>query len=123
MWNAWPMVCSCPSKPGKSLGKVGIVRNHPKRRSVSRNDDLLSFQHSVDHSVGALPTIDHQWYQVLAIGKRRPDDRNRKSFLSISLEQTLFTGDLVSGIVPVWVGQRRGLGNQIVGARFLIGAG
>ena len=46
-----------------------------------------------------------------------------KSFFAIGLEQTLFAGNLVSGIVPVRIGQRRRFGNQIVGAGLLIGAG
>ena len=46
-----------------------------------------------------------------------------KSLFAIGLEQTLFARDLVSGIVPVRIGQRRGFGNQVTGARFLIGAG
>ena len=50
-----------------------------------------------------------------------PHDRHRKSFFPVQLHQQLLTGNLVPGILPVGIGQRRPLIYPVIRQRFLVG--
>src|SRR5260370_40329593 len=107
----------------ESLCEIGVVRDHPERRAVSRHNHLLSADHPVDRGIRLLPAIEYERNQSLAIGQRWPHYGYGKTLVAIGPQQTLFTGDLVPRIVPMRIRERSRFGHQVVRLRFLIGAG
>ena len=48
-------------QPEKAFGEIGVVRDHPQRRTIARHNHLLAAQHTIDHRVRLQPAVDHQW--------------------------------------------------------------
>ncbi len=84
-------------------------------------DDWLPFFQAVGQGVAA-PPADRDG-EIGIIGERWPHDGNRESVLTIGLQQARFARDLVAGVRPVRVIQRRRFGDPIAGGRLLVRRG
>ena len=60
-------------------------------------------------------------YGTLVIGVAGPDDRHRKTLHAVLLHQKILARDLVPGILPVGVRERRPLRDERTRRRFLVG--
>ncbi len=54
---------------------------------------------------------------------RGANDGDGKSFLTICLHESVFTGDLITGVFPVWIFKRRLFGDEVILYRLLIRGG
>ena len=81
------------------------------------NDRQALFQ-PIGQGVAAPPADGDR--EIRIIGQGGPHNRHGKTFLPVGVQQTFLAGDLVAGVLPVWVVQRRRLRNQIVSRRLLI---
>ncbi len=121
MWNACPSARSLPSRPMNPLREVVGVRHDPQRRAVTMHDDRPTAHEPVRQRVGAPPAQSDR--EVRVVRHRRAHDRRGEALVAVRLHQALFAGDLVAGVLPVGVGERCGLGDEVVGRRLLVRRG
>ena len=81
----------------KVMRKIICVRTVPGAFSITMDDDWLVMKDPLDHAPAAL-SFDAERNAVIAIGLRRTDDRDRKTFLFVSLQKKRFTGGFFSSI-------------------------
>jgi len=98
------------------------VRNGPERQP-SPGTITGAPPHPVHRRVTLEPAVHRQRHNGVAIGQRRPHHHHRKLFLAPRLLQSFLTGRLVPRIIPERIRQRRGLGDEVMRERLLVGAG
>ena len=92
----------------------------PLGSPVSVDDDGLAVQHPAQDLPGALVTVDADRDGTVAIGVARPDDGHRETLLPVFIHQEILTGDLVAGILPERIGQRRSFIDERTHHRLLV---
>ncbi len=80
----------------------------------------LLITHSFDHLPEPVSAMYSDRNTLLIICMARPYNRHRKSVLSVHLHQIFFTYNLVSGILPVRICQRRPFRDQAAFCRLMI---
>ncbi|MNJ60606.1 hypothetical protein D3C77_563510 [compost metagenome] len=99
----------------EALGKIAIMRHCPQGGAVAMNDDRLVLQHPLSNLPASLAPMYAQRYRALGVRMTWPYNRNREPVLPVLLHQIFLTSDFVSGIFPIWIGQRRAFRNSIIG--------
>ena len=100
--------------------KIRIKRQRPKRRAIALNDDRLALQHALDDLPGAVLPVHADRNAPLVIRVARPDDRDREPLLTILPHVKLLANDLVPGVLPVRIRQRRPLRENVARRRLVI---
>ena len=106
----------------EAAGKVGIESHGPKARTVTVNDDRLAFEHALRDLPATILTVNTQRDMTFIVGMTRAHNRNRKAFFAVLAHQEFLPRNLVAGVFPVRVRERRALGNAVVRKRLLVGA-
>ena len=106
-----------PHQPDEALREVGVVRHGPQGRPVARDDDLLPLPHAVDERPGVVPACPPRRDLGDAVGEARPHDGDREALLPVLAHEQVLAGDLVAAVLPVRVGEGRGLGDEVVRRR------
>src|ERR1017187_5099339 len=107
----------------QSFGEIGVVGDDPERRAIPGNNHFLSAAHAIHCGVGLGPTVDREGDLRVAIGQRRAHDGDGEALFAVRAHKALFAGDLLLRVHPVRVGERCGLGDQIVRRGLLVCAG
>ena len=84
-------------------------------------DDGLAFHHAFHHRPAALRTMYADGHATLAIGMTGADNGHREALLAPGLHQQLLAGYLVARILPMGIGQRGTLGDDVAGSGFVVG--
>ena len=103
------------------LREITVVRQGPLGRAVAVDDDGLAVQHPPEHLPGTVVAVHAEGHGTLVIGVAGPDDRHRKTLHAVLLHQEILARDLVPGILPVGVRERRPLRDERTRRRFLVG--
>ena len=82
------------------------------------HDDRPALVQPIGQGVAAPPADGNREVRIIRQGGAH--DRHGKAFLTVRVQQTFLARDLVAGILPVWVVQRRRFSDQIVRRRLLI---
>src|SRR6266581_3966749 len=77
---------------------------------------VLAREHPAEHRP---PPVERDQRRV--VGVRRPDDRGREALLPVRRHEQVLAGDLVAGVLPERVAQRRRLGDRHPRGRRLVG--
>ena len=81
---------------------------------------LFAFLHPFQHLIAALFSMYSHRYRPFAVGMAGTHDRCRESLFPIKPHQRFLTGDLVAGIFPIGICQRRPFIDPVIRQRFLI---
>jgi O-acetylserine/cysteine efflux transporter len=99
----------------EAAGEVRVVGQRPQRRAVAVHHDRPALAHPGQGSPAAV-----EGDQRLVVGMRGPDDRGREPLAAVQADEQVLAGDLVPGIPPERVAQRRGLQHRQPGGRGLV---
>ena len=86
--------------------EVIVMGHRPQRGPVAVDDDGLAREHPAQHRP---PAVER--HQGLVVGVRGPHDRGREAAVTVGADEQVLAGDLVAGVQPERVAQRRGLGD------------
>ena len=100
----------------EAAGEVVVVGQRPQRGAVAVDDDLLAPAHPLHHRPAAV-----ERHQRPVVGVRGPHDRHREALLPVGGREQVLAGDLVAGVLPERVAQRRGLHDRQACRRRLVG--
>ncbi len=114
---------SVAQEPHEALGKISIVGVGPERGTITGHDHREPAPHAVHDGVAAEKAVYGEWDECLAVGVGGSDDHAGKGFLTQCSEEAILTGNFIAGIVPEGIGQRGGLGDEVVRDGPLVGAG
>ena len=86
------------------------------------NNHGLALEHALCHLPAAVLAVNTQRDVAFVVGMARANDGNREAFLAVHLHQEFLPRNLVAGVFPIGVRERRALGNAVVRKRLLVGA-
>ena len=111
-------------KADKPAGKVPVPGHGPEGRPVALNDHGLFFLHPLNDLPETVISVNAQGNRPLVIGMAGTDNGHREAFLPILFHQELLAGNLVPGVFPVRIGQRRTFRDAVIGrGRLISGSG
>ncbi|GAA1679605.1 hypothetical protein GCM10009830_28330 [Glycomyces endophyticus] len=105
-------------EPGEPDREVAGVGDGPQRGAVAVDDDGLAGAHPLDDGPAAV-----EGQQGLVVGVGGPHDGGGEAVLAVGGGEDVLALDLVAGVLPERVAQRRGLGDGQVRGRGLVGRG
>ena len=107
----------------ESTCEVLVPGQRPQRTAVTLHQHLLALHHTLQHLPAALGTMYADGHATLTIRVAGTYDGGRESVLAILLHQQRLTGNLVPRVLPVGVGQRRALRDDMAAGWLVIGRG
>ena len=88
------------------LGEIRVVRQCPKRSSITWDNHGLSFEHSLQNGPAAFVAVNGHWHAAFTISVAWADDGDGELLFAIMSHQQFLTGDLVPRILPIGISQR-----------------
>ena len=105
----------------EATGKVFVPGERPERGAVAIDDDGLALHHALQHLPGTFQSMDADGHATLTIGVAGADDGNGETVVAPLAHEQFLAGNLVARVLPMGIGQRGSLGDDVIGGRFVIG--